>query len=160
MTKIENKYIPKLTDYSNKKLVPISLIKKVIIIVDKPERIRHNQLIKSFPNSEFTFLTNRTEKVDNSTGNNFTIHRKDFSFTKLKNERIKLLLETDFDLLIDLNLNKGNLKKIAKQVKSTLKCGCFDTPKNGYLDLLVKQNNDLAEVILSIQKQIDLLTKI
>ena len=131
---------------------------QVIVLIDNPENIVHNVLHKLFPNAEFSFLTNRSEKVDISTGNNFTVHKKDFKFAKLKNDRLVDLLSQRFDLLIDLSNENNNLKYFTDRIQSNLKVGCFDTTKNYHYDLLVAKSDNIKEILHQIEKQIDLLT--
>ncbi len=132
--------------------------KKLIVLIDNPENIVHNVLHKQFPNAEFSFLTNRSEKVDISTGKNYTFNKKDFKFATLKNERLKDLLLQEFDLLIDLSQSNDNLRYFAEHIKADLKIGCFDTSKNYLYDILVEKKENIRKILEQIKIQLDLLT--
>jgi len=132
--------------------------KSIIVLIDNPENIVHNLLHKSFINADFSYLTNRSEKLDISTGNNYTFHKKDLTFAKVKNERLSNLLTLKFDLLIDLSQQNDSLKYFTERLNAGLKIGCFDTTKNFFYDLLVEKKETIGEILKQMEQQIDLLT--
>ncbi|MFK8045136.1 MAG: hypothetical protein AB8B72_06560 [Crocinitomicaceae bacterium] len=139
------------------KLLPLLSYKSILVIIDKAEQIRHNQLHHTFPSAEFTFLTIRTERQDKSSGKNYTFHSGDKRFGKVKNDRLLTLLSLQFDLLMDLSHNK-NLKYFCRNVPANLKAGCFNSDSNYNLDLLVNNRGTVENLIDGIAEQIHKLT--
>ena len=156
MTKASNTYRP---DDRNIKILPRVDYKTVLVIIDKPEQINHNLFHQLFPHAEFSFLSNRTEKEDNSNGFNYTCHKKDFFFKKLKNDRLANLLNKSFDLLIDLNETNTKLMYFTENIEAGLKMGCFNQPYNFQFDMLVEPSSEIANIIKTMVKQIDVLTQ-
>ncbi len=153
--KTKNTYNP---EARNIVLLPRTEYKDIIVIINKPEQINHNLFHQYFPNATFSFLSNRTEKEDNSKGMNYTLHKKDFFFRTLKNERLKNLTKKSFDLLIDLNEVNDKLIYFVENINANLKIGCFDKPKNHLFDILTKPADEIVDVINAMVKQIDILT--
>ncbi|MFK8039022.1 MAG: hypothetical protein AB8B74_12075 [Crocinitomicaceae bacterium] len=138
-------------------LLPVIQYKNIIVIINKAEQIRHNQLHLLFSNASFSFLTLRSEKTDDSNGLNFTLHKSDFRFGTLKNDRLKILIKQEFDLLIDLSNNK-NLSYFSRVINAGLKTGCFNRANNQNFDLLVKHQDSIEKIINDIANQINILT--
>ncbi|MDX1350157.1 MAG: hypothetical protein R3279_07920 [Putridiphycobacter sp.] len=138
-------------------LLPADQCRTVLVIINKAEQIRHNQLHQLFPKAIFTFLTVRSEKKDNSSGQNFTFHKSDIRFGRVKNERLKDLMAIDFDLLIDLS-EHPKLARFSTKLIAHLRAGTFDKTHNYNFDLLVKNSTAIEEIINTIAKQLNLLT--
>ena len=138
-------------------LLPASKYKSVIVIIEKAEQIRHNVLHQAFPAATFSFLTIRSSKEDSSSGHNYTFHKSDKRFRKIKNDRLKSLLRTKFDLLIDLS-DRQNLSYFSETINASLKTGCFDRVNNYNFDILVKNSPSMEDIVINIAKQIDKLT--
>ncbi|MFD1550673.1 hypothetical protein DNU06_06295 [Putridiphycobacter roseus] len=153
--KTKNSYNP---DARNIALLPRPAYKEVLVIISKSEQINHNLLHQYFPNATFSFLSNRTEKEDNSKGMNYTLHKKDFFFKTLKNERLKNLTKKTFDLLIDLNEDNDKLIYFVENINAGLKIGCFNKPNNHLYDILTKPSLEIVDVVNSMVKQLDILT--
>lgn len=138
-------------------LIPTNLYKTALVIIDKAEEINHNQLHQLFPAANFSFLSMRAEKQDKGTGQNYTLHGSDLRFGFLKNDRLKALLRTNYDILIDLS-NHKKLHYFSSRALANLKTGCFDKPNNHIYDLLVNKYDTNKEIVEAITKQIDKLT--
>jgi len=139
------------------KLLPLNAYKSILVIIDKAEQIRHNQFHQKFPCADFTFLTIRSEKQDDSSGKNYTFHKNDKRFGKIKNDRLLSLMALNFDLIIDLS-EKKDLKYFCENISANLKAGCFNTDLNFNLDLLVNNTGTTENVIDNLAKQIQKLT--
>ncbi len=138
-------------------LVPSHLYESVILIINKAEQIRHNALHHLFPSAKFTFLTLRTEKTDNSSGLNYTLHKSDFRIGILRNDRLKTLLKNEFDLLIDLS-DHPKLSYFSLNINANLKAGCFNKYNNQHFNLFVENHEDSEIVLKLIEEQINKLT--
>lgn len=138
-------------------LLPTKMYHNIVVIINKAEQIRHNQFHLLFSNANFTFLTLRSEKKDDSNGLNFTFHKSDFRLGVIRNERLKTLLNQEFDLLIDLS-NHKNLSYFSQNIDASLKVGCFDKSNNQNFDLLVKNHESVANIVDDLAKQINTLT--
>lgn len=138
-------------------LLPAAQYESIIVIIDKAEQIRHNQLHKLFPVATFSFLTTRSEKEDKSSGQNYTFRSSDRRFGMIKNERLKELLQRNFDLLIDLS-DQSKLSLFSKIINANLKVGVFDKEENFNFDLLIKKTDAVEQMLESIAGQLNILT--
>lgn len=138
-------------------LLPTNMYETVLVIINKAEQIQHNLLHQAFPAASFSFLSMRNEKQDRSSGSNYTLHKSDIRFGRIKNDRLKTLVNTNFDLLIDLS-EHSKLNDFSQVLNANLKAGCFDKQQNNNLDILVKYSLTLKDVVKDIAQQIDKLT--
>ncbi len=130
-----------------------------LIITDQPETLNDiNQQIQFFfPNINVTSLILRDEKIDETSGQQYTFNSKDLGFGKFKNDRLNQLVEIKFDLLIDFTTNSTDLDLFVKICQSELKIGDLNASKNYLYNLLIERAKSPAQFIENIHKQINIL---
>jgi hypothetical protein len=133
---------------------------KVLLIINEANNDLIHKAGSVFPKAFINVLYLRTEKEDHSLERRYTVHAADFNLTgRLKNDKLNRLLETEFDLLIDLSEDSALLTYLFHRIKSTLVIGklghkhaagydlMFERtgPEVDFLDLIIKQLNQLIQ---------------
>ena len=141
------------------KISPTNSYKSTLIISDQVDESFNTYLATVFEKSKFTTLSNRKEKKDDSSANHYTYHISDLGFGNIKNDRLLNLLNTQFDLVIDISIKTKELNYFVKNSKSSLKIGDLNASKNYLYDLLVDEIDSKTEFIDNIKRQINILSQ-
>ncbi|MBI3134674.1 MAG: hypothetical protein HYZ14_08390 [Bacteroidetes bacterium] len=113
-----------------------------------------------FRNAEINVLYPRSSKQDKSPNFCFSVHSSDFNLTgNLKNDKIAGLLQTEFDLLIDLSDDSGLLKYLAQSINASLVIGTLEMAADGSCDLFFDKLGTNSEFLGEIVKQLNQLIK-
>lgn len=132
-----------------------------ILVVAQAE---NNELIKQvelkFINAEVNGLFQRRNKNDESSQFRFSVHPSDFNFTAtIKNDKLKKLLQTKFDLIVDLSSKSELLTEIVQCLNSDLSIGILGQEAEKCCDLFFEFGKNEKEFIEHCAKQLNLLAK-
>jgi|GEM_PF-2019054 len=143
------------------RILPIENYHSILIVQNE----RNDTLIKSiesiFTTSKITQLYSRIEKEDTLTNSNYvyTYHVSDLGFSKIKNERLLGLVNTNFDLIIDFSNKITEFNYFIKISKASLKIGNLHSTNNYLYDILVERGNSDTDFIDNITLQINTLSQ-
>lgn len=141
-------------------ILPIEKVYNILIVIDKfeddAEIKNHLQLV--FQKAKITSLSFRNEKVDDSIGFFYSFHPADLRLTKIKNERLIGLVNTNFDLVIDFVSELTELDYFVYKCDSSLKIGDLHSTKNYLYDLLLEKGQSYSDFIENIKTQLLLLS--
>ncbi|MBK9191697.1 MAG: hypothetical protein IPM77_09385 [Crocinitomicaceae bacterium] len=136
-----------------------AVFSKILIVGDK----ENESLLKSaqslFPNAEINSLFQRKEKEDKTSKFRFAVHPSDFNLTgHLKNDKLTKLIQTEFDLVLDLSHDSVFLNELTSRIKNTLFVGRMIQDSDSRYDLFFNGESD-EEFLNQTVKQLKLLTK-
>ena len=153
--------LKKKKNNASKRTVRLKLPGKfeTVLIVSE---VNNEQVLRSaaavFPNAEIKALSVRTKKHDESPQFRYTIHPVDFSLTgALKNDKLKRLFNTNFDLIVDLSEESVLLKHFLGGLKSELVVGKMGSPNEDLHDLLLEPGDNDESFLITIKTQLNLL---
>lgn len=132
---------------------------KILIVTEKENESLLRNVETSFPNAEINALFLRKEKEDKSTKFRFAVHPSDFNLTgHLKNDKLTKLIQTEFDLVLDLSRDSVFLNEMTSRIKNTLFVGRMNQDSDSRYDLFFTGESD-DEFLNHTVKQLKLLTK-
>lgn len=147
---------------SNNKNREISILPleryKEILLINFEQLKKVKEVVKSnFSNSKIDTLNLRHQKEENYTDGEYTFHKSDKKFWRIKNENLIKLLSKNFDLIIYSDNTLEALIKFSNKIESKLIIGPDDMDNNFILDILIKPSTDEVEYINKIANQINIL---
>ena len=159
----EKTLIKHITGNADRKLLSLGNIDsyKKILFVSEEERESYKSTVqKFFPKSKVHHLYLRPIKTDRTIGHNYSIHESDFNIAgKLKNDKLRLLRKTNFDLILDLTESSVYLNYFIYEIPSKLIIGRIDAENSKLHDLYVEYGTNDDEFLTNITNQIALLTE-
>jgi hypothetical protein len=143
----------------NRQISILSLEKYENILLINFEQLKQvKEVVKSnFSNSQIDTLNLRLQKEENYADGDYTFHKSDKKFWRIKNENLIKLLSKRFDLIIYSNNTPEALIKFSNKIESKLIIGPDDMDNNFILDILIRPSMDEIEYINKIANQINIL---
>lgn len=138
-------------------ILPLKSYKSILIINFNQLDHAREQVKNNFSNSQIETLNLRKQKEDNSDFNEFTLHKSDKKFWKIKNEKLLSLLSKKYDLIIYNNDITEALIKFSSKIEGNLIVGPDNMDNNYLLDILIQPEKNETEYINKIAHQINLL---
>jgi len=132
---------------------------KILMVTEKENESIFKSAESLFPNAEINILYHRKEKEDKTSKFRFAVHPSDFNLTgHLKNDKLTKLVQTEFDLVIDLSHDSVFLNELTSRIKNTLFVGRMNHGSESRYDLFLNGESD-EEFLNQTVKQLKLLTK-
>ena len=160
---IKNRYLKRKQNPAQKRTILLKkpdAFSKVLLVMNEPNANLVQKATTLFPKAYIYELYIRKEKEDHSLERRFTVHAADFNLTgHLKNDKLNRLLETEFDLVIDLSQDSALLTHLFFRLRSTLFIGKLGHNHADGYDLLLEQTGSDADFLDLIIKQLNLLTQ-
>jgi len=136
------------------------LFSKVLLVVNTPDNALNQAARTNFPAAEINTLFIRKEKENQSLANTYSVHATDFNLTgNLKSDKLSSLIQTEFDLLIDLSKDSELLTYLVRHLKSTLIVGQMNHPNEMLYDLFFEKSGSDQAFLNVIVTQLNQLIK-
>jgi hypothetical protein len=136
------------------------LFSKILLVLNASDDTLVQAARSAFPAAAIQVLHLRKEKEDTSAEGYYTARSTDFNLTGiLKNDKLNRLLQTEFDLLIDLSTDSVILTYLVQHIKSSLIIGKMEHPGFEMYDLFFNQSATDKEFLQQIVQQLNQLIK-
>ncbi len=133
---------------------------EILLIADSDPSYKEAELNTAFKNAKLSFLYPRENKEDQSAHGSYSYHPNDLNLTgKIKNDKLKQLLQMQFDLILDLSADETLNQFLLKKVSGSFIIGKKGKEKSSMYDLLVTENISDEEFLQTITQQITLLSQ-
>ena len=141
-------------------LLPPDLVSSLLFISnDNPVHFK-DEIQRNFPQAKISFLHPRKDKVSEAPQGYYDYHQADFNLTgKIKNDKINELLNTSFDLVIDLSDRNPLGDYLYSQLQYGFSVGCSKTEQDEKHDLIIRGNTDELACIKAANTQLTLLSQ-
>ena len=141
-------------------LKPPHKFKSVLLVTNNSNKSLKKFVEEQFINASVYQLYCRNIKVDDTTGFYHSVHPSDFNLTgKLKNDKLKNLLDMKLDLLLDLSGDSELLEHFVNRSTASLKIGTLSSDKTELYDLMVESQADEEKLVSNIIEQLNRLTQ-
>ncbi|NOQ73694.1 MAG: hypothetical protein GQ574_16930 [Crocinitomix sp.] len=133
---------------------------ELLLIADADPSNLANELSAAFRHAKISFLFPRKNKEDNTAHGTYCYHASDLNLTgKIKNDKLKQLMQIQFDLILDLSTDEILNQYLLKKLSASFIIGKKGIEKSEMYDLLVSETTNNEEFIQTITKQITLLSQ-
>lgn len=138
----------------------LEVYREILILADTDKSGLVPTLKQIFPQAKAYFLSPRKEKEDTSKKDSFSFHISDLNFTgKVKNDKLKKVLNNRFDLVVDLSKNSPLNNFILSKLNHTFMVGSAENGKSLWYDLIVPSASNDKDFLKNIETQINLLSQ-
>ena len=126
---------------------------------DNPVHFRE-EIQRNFRHAKISFLHPRKDKLSEAPQGFYDYHEADFNLTgKIKNDKLTELLNTSFDLVIDLSDRNPLGDYLYSQLQYDFSVGCSNTEHDEKHDLIIRGNTDELACIKAANTQLTLLSQ-
>ncbi|WP_070138259.1 DUF6913 domain-containing protein [Crocinitomix algicola] len=138
----------------------LDVYREVLVVADEDKSQLESFINAIFPRAKIYFLFPRNEKEDQTKTDVFSYHISDLNLTgKVKNDKLKKVLDNRFDLVVDLSKNLPLNNFILARLNHTFMVGSASNNKSLWYDLIIPEAKNDKELFEHIKTQINLLSQ-
>lgn len=134
--------------------------RSILVVADSDKSYLENTIHQLFRLAKINFLFPRKEKEDKTDSNRFSYHPSDFNLTGIiKNDKLNKLIQTEFDLVLDLSKNGLIETFLIEQINPSFLIGKLNQKESYLHDLIIEDDENETTFLEKINTQIILLSQ-
>lgn len=141
-------------------LKPLDAYKEILIFSNEDKSALTDVISTIFKQAKITFCYERYQKEDDTGLNSYSYHLGDLNLTgKIKNDKLNQLVQTPFDLVLDLSNEEQLPLFILEKLNQSFMIGKKGLEKVYLYDLIIENYEKDGDFLNTIKQQITLLSK-